>query len=159
LNSNTKTYGEYEVTLDSKGRIMLPAGLKKQVPDSECEEVFMICKGPEKFITLYTQSQWKRVEAFIDRINDFNEEGEELKSYLVSATPIELDSAGRIVIPKRMLTKANITKDIMLHGMKDKIAIWDATEYDDFRDGIDQDRVKQLKSKILGTDHLNPLLG
>ena len=61
----TRTYGEYEVTLDSKGRIMLPAGYKKQLPEEESNG-FMLTKGNGNFLVLYTPSQWKKVEEKLD---------------------------------------------------------------------------------------------
>ena len=74
----TRTYGEYEVTLDSKGRIMLPAGYKKQLPEEESNG-FMLTKGNGNFLVLYTASQWKKVEEKLDSLNDYNEEALELK--------------------------------------------------------------------------------
>lgn len=154
----TRTYGEYEITLDGKGRIALPASFKRQLPEAE-SKIFMLSKGNGNFLVLYTLSQWKKVEETIDSLNDYNEEAMELKLTMMSgASPIELDAAGRIIIPKRMLAFAGFKqedKDVILLGMSDKTLIWNLGEYE-IASKIDKERQKALSSKILGATFLNP---
>ena len=54
-------YGDFEVTLDSKGRFMIPAGLKKQYSESE-GNCFIANRGFEKCVTIYTEKEWEKVE-------------------------------------------------------------------------------------------------
>ena len=154
----TRTYGEYEVTLDSKRRIMLPAGYKKQLPEEESNG-FMLTKGNGNFLVLYTASQWKKVEEKLDSLNDYNEEALELKfSMMNGASPIEMDGAGRIVLSNRMKAHAGLVKNIIMLGMSDYMVIWDAEAYE-IAEKIDSDRKKMLTSKILGANFLNPIKG
>lgn len=154
----TRTYGEYEVTLDSKGRIALPAGYKKQLPESESNS-FMLSKGNGNYLILYTASQWKKVEETLDTLNDYNDEAMELKINMMSgASPIETDAAGRIIISKRMIAHAGLDKDVIMLGMSDKMLIWDIAEYDKVK-GMDKERQKLLSGKILGASSLNPIKG
>jgi MraZ protein len=154
----TRTYGEYEVTLDSKGRIMIPAGYKKQLPEEECKS-FMLSKGNGNFLVLYTTSQWKKVEEKLDTLNDYNEEALELKfSMMNGASPIEMDAAGRIVISNRMKAHAGLVKNVIMLGMSDYVVIWDAEAYEK-AEKIDSERNKMLTGKILGANFLNPIKG
>ncbi|HMN31743.1 MAG: division/cell wall cluster transcriptional repressor MraZ [Chitinophagaceae bacterium] len=154
----TRTYGEYEVTLDSKGRIALPAIYKKQLSQEE-GMTFMLTKGNDNYLILYTASQWKKVEETLDTLNDYNEEAMELKIMMMSgASPIEADAAGRVVIPKRMIQYAGFKKDIVMLGMSDKMLIWDAVEYEKAID-VNKDRQKALSAKILGSSYSNPIKG
>ncbi|MBK7690324.1 MAG: division/cell wall cluster transcriptional repressor MraZ [Bacteroidetes bacterium] len=154
----TRTYGEYEVTLDSKGRIMLPAGYKKQLPQEESNG-FMLTKGNGNFLMLYTASQWKKVEEKLDTLNDYNEEAMELKfSMMNGASPIEMDAAGRIVLSNRMKAHAGLVKNVIMLGMSDYVVIWDAAAYE-IAEKIDSERKKMLTGKILGANFLNPIKG
>ena len=154
----TRTYGEYEVTLDSKGRIMLPAGYKKQLPQEESNG-FMLTKGNGNYLMLYTASQWKKVEEKLDTLNDYNEEAMELKfSMMNGASPIEMDGAGRIVLSNRMKAHAGLVKNVIMLGMSDYVVIWDSAAYE-IAEKIDSERKKMLTGKILGTNFLNPIKG
>ena len=154
----TRTYGEYEVTLDSKGRIMLPAGYKKQLPQEESNG-FMLTKGNGNFLMLYTASQWKKVEEKLDTLNDYNEEAMDLKfSMMNGASPIEMDAAGRIVLSNRMKAHAGLVKNVIMLGMSDYVVIWDAAAYE-IAEKIDSERKKMLTGKILGANFLNPIKG
>ncbi len=156
--SMTRTYGEYEVTLDSKGRIMLPAGYKKQLPQEESNG-FMLTKGNGNYLMLYTASQWKKVEEKLDTLNDYNEEAMELKfSMMNGASPIEMDGAGRIVLSNRMKAHAGLVKNVIMLGMSDYVVIWDSAAYE-IAEKIDSERKKMLTGKILGTNFLNPIKG
>ncbi len=154
----TRTYGEYEVTLDSKGRIMIPSGYKKQLPEEESNG-FMLTKGNGNFLVLYTASQWKKVEEKLDTLNDYNEEAMELKfSMMNGASPVEMDAAGRIVLSNRMKAHASLVKNVIMLGMSDYVVIWDADAYE-AAEKIDSDRKKMLTGKILGANFLNPIKG
>lgn len=154
----TRTYGEYDVTLDTKDRIMLPAGYKKQLPENE-RNTFMLTKGNGPFIILYTLSQWKKVEDTIDTINDNNEESLEMKINMLSGvSPIETDAGGRIVISKRMLAHAGITKNIVMQGMSDKMFLWNTENYEKVINA-ERKRQSELTNKILGAHHLKIVHG
>ena len=63
--------GEFESTLDAKGRFLLPAGLKKQLPEGENTR-FVINRGFEKCLTLYPRQSWEPLFAKISTLNDFD---------------------------------------------------------------------------------------
>ena len=62
--------GEYESTLDNKGRFLLPGGLKKQLPDGETR--FVISRGFEKCLNLYPMKTWEEIMERIGKLNDFD---------------------------------------------------------------------------------------
>ena len=61
--------GEYEATLDSKGRFLLPAGVKKQLPEGEMP-VFVVNRGFEKCLSMYPVQSWKPLYESISTLND-----------------------------------------------------------------------------------------
>jgi MraZ protein len=150
-------YGEYEITVDSKGRFMLPASYLRQVNDDKVS--FMISRGFENCLTLYTMLQWQKVEAVINQINDFNEDARRFKRiFLNGATPIDKDSAGRILLSKPMLEYAGITKDAVFSAQSDKVEIWDKSTFKKEFDMSSND-FSALASKVVGSNFLNPLQG
>jgi MraZ protein len=148
--------GEYEVSLDAKGRLMLPAGYKKQLAENE-QLRFVLNRGFDKCLTLYTEKQWEKVAAIFDRINDFNEKGRKLKRiFLNGATFLEPDNAGRILLPKNMIEFAGMDKSVTFSAQINKVELWDAATYkkQTAEDILD---LNDLAGEVLGNDFLNPL--
>jgi MraZ protein len=150
--------GEYEVTLDPKGRFMIPAAFKRQIPEGQGER-FILCRGFEDCITVYTEQQWEKVSGIVNRLNDFNEKSRTLKRlFLNGANMLELDSAGRILIPKTLIEAAQLKKELVFSAQITKAEIWDTVT---FRERMKQDslNMKNLASEVLGNEFLNPFEG
>ncbi len=108
---------------------MIPIGLKKQFREAEGNR-FVLNRGVEKCLTLYTMKQWEKIEAIVRKLNDFNEMASKFKrQFLNGATLLEPDAAGRLLIPKAMLAHAGISKDIMFSAQMNKMEIWDAATH------------------------------
>lgn len=91
-------HGEYEATVDAKGRFLIPGGLKKQLPEGENR--FIISRGFEKCLTLYPLKSWELIIAKISQLNDFDPKVRQFRrQFLGGATEVELDSAGRMLLP------------------------------------------------------------
>ncbi len=146
--------GEFEVTLDAKGRFMLPVGFKRQLPENGSSR-FVLSRGFEACLTLYTEAQWQKVAAVVNRLNEFNPKSRQFKRvFLNGATFVEPDAAGRLLVPKTMLEYAKLNKDLVFSAQMDKVELWDA---DAFRaqTAINSDDLSQLANDVLGNDFLN----
>ena len=122
--------GEYESTIDAKGRFLLPVAFRKQLPKDDGSE-FVINRGFEKCLTLYPQQTWKPIFANISKLNDFDPKVRAFRrNFLNGATPVEIDSAGRVLLPKNLMEHASLEKDIVLVSAVNKIEIWDKRSYD-----------------------------
>ena len=120
--------GEYEATLDTKGRFLLPAGFKKQL--KEGENSFVMNRGMEKHLCLYPKSSWDPIIARISEINDFDPKVRAFRrQFLAGATEVEMDSAGRLLLPGTLKEYADLSKEIILASAVDKIEIWNAEKY------------------------------
>jgi MraZ protein len=140
--------GEFDCTMDAKGRIRLPSGLLKQL--GEEGSAFVLNKGFEKHLTLYPKSVWERtVEKFSSLNNYDNDTRNFLRRFHNGATNIDIDDQSRILIPKRLLEYGGMEKDVILSCYGDKIEIWDATEYER---SVNNDNVSMadLAQKVLG---------
>src|SRR5688572_347330 len=109
----TNFLGEYEVTLDSKGRFSVPVGFRKQLPEG-AEESFVINRGFENCLSLFPIDSWNALSEKINRLNDFNPKVRDFKRlFLNGATKVDVDSAGRLLLPKPLQEYAHINKDIV----------------------------------------------
>ena len=142
--------GEFEATLDAKGRFLLPAGFKKQLPEEETNR-FVINRGFEKCLALYPMKTWEPLFAKITGLNEFDPKQREFRrAFLNGATYVEPDSAGRILLPPNLKLYAELQKDIVLMATGDKIEIWDSNKYKQFFDSISSETLSELGKDVLG---------
>jgi MraZ protein len=141
--------GEYEATLDSKGRFLLPAGIKKQLPVG-VDPVFVVNRGFEKCLTVYPIQSWTPIYENISALNDFDPKVREFRRYFLNgAIQLELDSAGRILLPKNLLEHAGLEKDIVLVSAVTKLEIWDKNKYQQFFDTFSPEAFSSLAAEVM----------
>jgi MraZ protein len=142
--------GEYESTVDAKGRFLLPAALRKQLPDDDNSH-FVVNRGFVKCLTLYPRESWKEVSQDIGKLNKFSANSTEFqRRYLNGATKVELDAAGRMLLPKLLMEYANLSKEILVLGLVDKIEIWDKSTYQAHMANAPQDYLSTLANELMG---------
>lgn len=145
--------GEFESTLDPKGRFLLPAGLKKQMPEGENTR-FVINRGFEKCLTLYPRQSWEPLFARISTLNDFDPKVREFRRYFLNgATEVELDSAGRLLLPPNLKEYAGLEKDIVLASAVDKIEIWSVENYKKFFESYSPEDFSTIAQQVMGGNH------
>jgi len=122
-------HGEHECKLDAKGRLSLPSALRKQI-SPEANERFMLNRGFENCLALFPLDEWKRISDVINGLNMFIAKNREFARYFFrGATELELDAAGRLLLPKRLCEYAGIEKEAVLYGWSNKIEIWSVERY------------------------------
>lgn len=122
---------EYESKLDSKGRLVLPSRIKAQLPEDGGGHELVIRRGFEQCLILYPMVEFRKVFSKISGLNEFNEEYRKLqRNFLSGVVTVELDNNGRFLIPKNMLSYAQIEKDAMLVGMGNKVELWNPAIYE-----------------------------
>jgi len=149
--------GEYESTIDTKGRFLLPSGFKKQIPEKGSAS-FVLNRGFEKCLTLYPIQSWKPLFEEISQLNDFDPKVREFRRYFLNgATQIEFDSAGRLLLPKNLMDYAGLGKDIVLVSAVNKIEIWDNIKYQQFFDSMSPETFSNLANEVMNrkNDKLN----
>jgi MraZ protein len=147
--------GEYEATLDPKGRFLLPAGFKKQLPEENANQ-FVINRGFEKCLTLFPMQSWEPIFSEISKLNDFDPKVREFRRYFLNgATILEMDSAGRLLLPSNLKAYAGLEKDIVLAAAMNKIEIWDKNKYKQFFESFSPQSFSELAEKVMtGTSNL-----
>jgi MraZ protein len=123
---------EYECKLDAKGRLVLPARIKVQLPpEGGGGNELVIRRGFEQCLIVYPMVEFKKVFSKISGLNEFNEEYRKLqRNFLSGVVTVELDNNGRFLIPKNMLTYAQIDKDAILVGTGNKVEVWNPSIYE-----------------------------
>lgn len=125
----TSFLGEYEVAIDAKGRFLLPSGFRKQLAEGMGEK-FVINRGFENCLSIYTTDVWNAISEKINRLNDFKPNVREFKRlFLNGATIVEVDSADRLLLPKPLQEYAGIKKDAVLSAQGNKVELWDKDTY------------------------------
>jgi MraZ protein len=141
--------GEYEATLDLKGRFLLPAGFKKQLPQDGATQ-FVLNRGFEKCLTLYPIKSWEPIFSEISKLNDFDPKVREFRRYFLNgAIQVELDSAGRLLLPKNLTEHAGLEKDIVLVSAVNKIEIWDKNKYTQFFETFTPQSFSNLANEVM----------
>jgi MraZ protein len=117
--------GEFECKLDSKGRMMIPSGLKKQLPVADTEGL-VINRGFKKYLVIYTKQEWNKKLDELSKLNQYENKNIEFIRYFTrGATELTLDAAGRVNLPQLLLDYAGIKDDVVLTCQLSKIELWD----------------------------------
>jgi len=141
--------GEYEATLDAKGRFLLPVGFKKQLSE-EAGNQFVISRGFEKCLTLYPIKNWEPIFSELSKLNDFDPKVREFRRYFLNgATTVELDTASRLLVPPNLKEHASLEKDIVLVAAMNKIEIWDKNKYQQFFESFSPESFSQLAQQVM----------
>jgi MraZ protein len=126
----THFLGEFECRLDAKARIALPVALRKQLP-VESGERFVVNRGFEQHLTLYPFTEWRRITAELNRLNLYVKKNRDFVRYFHrGATELELDSSGRLLLPRRLLDYAGVREAVILLAYANRIECWDPTLYE-----------------------------
>jgi len=140
--------GEYEATLDAKGRFLFPTGFRRQIPEGETGS-FFINRGFERCLTLYPMKNWEPIFEEISNKNDFDAKVREFRRYLLNGITVDMDSAGRLLLPKNLMEYAGLQKDIVLLSAIDKIEIWDKDKYQQLFDTFSPEAFSALAQEVM----------
>ncbi len=123
--------GDYPCKVDEKGRVILPSVFKKQMP-SASEDRFVVRKDIfENCLVLYTIEDWNiQLSRIRSRINPYNREHNRfLRNFFMGTAEVTLDGNSRLLIPRRLLDLAGITRDVVIAGQDGRIEIWPEDSY------------------------------
>ena len=145
--------GEFPCTIDDKGRMLLPSGLKKQIPVKE-QKRFVVHRGFDKHLVLYTRKEWERISADVNALNLYVRKNLEfVRKFNRGASEIDLDATSRLLIPKPLMEYAGMKKDIILFAFGTRIEIWSEEEYNKMMKD-DGDGFAKLAEEVMGGQKL-----
>lgn len=120
--------GTFEHALDEKGRLMIPAKLREEIPAAE-GGVFYVTQGLDQCLFAYTRSGWQEVVGKMQAGRGGYKNRNFLRLFFSSAMKQELDAAGRLLLPDNLRDRAAIRRDVILAGVMDHIEIWDRSRW------------------------------
>ncbi|CAM3614433.1 division/cell wall cluster transcriptional repressor MraZ [Erysipelothrix sp. HDW6B] len=120
--------GEYQHTIDSKGRIIVPAKFR-----DELGETMIVTRWLDGCLAIYTQDQWLKVYENLKRLPSTKREARMYTHMIMSkAAECDIDGQGRIRIPSHLVKEATLEKNCVLVGVSDHVEIWDKDKWDNY---------------------------
>ncbi len=124
--------GRYSYSVDNKGRIALPAKLRKSVSQN-ANDMFIITRGFEQCLFLYPQDEWNRLEDSIRNLSPSNPQHRFfVRTLLQWSSDCQLDSQARISIPQDLQKFAGIENEVLIIGVLERIEIWNPRTYEEY---------------------------
>ncbi len=136
--------GEYDHTIDAKGRLIVPARFREVLGD-----VFVVTKGLDGCLFVYDSKAWDEFESKLQSLPLMNKEARKFVRFFQSgANEVEVDKQGRILLPVPLREYADLKKDVVLIGMAGRIEIWSKERFDQESTYDDMDDVAEQLEKL-----------
>ena len=142
--------GTYECKIDAKGRLMIPAALKKQLAGS-LQDGFVLKRSVfQPCLELYPMNEWNLMMQKINKLNRFVKKNNDfIRRFTAGVKIVEIDALGRLLVPKDLMTFSQISKDIVLSSAVNIVEIWDKDLYEKSIAGDDID-FADLAEDVMG---------
>ena len=120
--------GEFEHSLDVKGRLIMPAKLRDSIGDS-----FVVTKGLDGCLFAFSMEEWAHFEEKLKSLPLSNRNSREFTRFFLSgAVECEIDKQGRFLIPNNLRETAGLTKEVVIIGVGTRIEIWDKEKWNSY---------------------------
>ena len=127
--------GEYNHTIDAKGRLIVPAKFRERLGDN-----FIVTKGLDGCLFVYPNDEWTRFEEKLKSLPLTNKNARQFtRFFLAGAAACEVDKQGRILLPQVLREFASLEKDVVLVGVASRIEIWSRERWDESMNTYDGD--------------------
>ncbi len=137
--------GEYYHSIDAKGRVIIPLKFREALGDK-----FYISKGLDGCLWIHPSEEWAAFRASLRELSAIDEDSRRFKRFfLAGAAECELDKQGRILIPGPLRNYSELTKDVVLAGMDNRIEIWSQEKWDG-EDEINNANMNKIAARLSG---------
>lgn len=128
---------EYNHTLDTKGRLIIPAKFRETLG-----EEFVISKGMDGCLFVYAGDDWNAFEQKLTSLPLINKEARQFaRFFLAGAATVEVDKQGRILLPAHLREFAGLEKDVVLVGVGSRVEIWSKDKWENMNSDTDMDEI------------------
>ncbi len=123
--------GTYECKVDAKGRMMLSSAFKKQL-SAVLQDGFVVKRAVfQPCLEIYPMQEWNEMMNKINKLNRFVKKNNDfIRRFTAGVKVVEMDSTGRLLIPKDLCSFANIKKNVVLSSAINIIEVWDKENYE-----------------------------
>lgn len=137
--------GEYEHSLDAKGRLIMPAKLRDDIG-----EKFIITKGLDGCLFAFSTTEWEKFEEKLSTLPISNKDARAFsRFFFAGAMDCEIDKQGRFLISSNLREFAELTKDVVIVGMNSRVEIWSKEKWEKCDENISADEIAE-KMEMLG---------
>lgn len=135
--------GEYIHTLDEKKRVSLPVKFRK-----EMGKKIIITAGLDNCLWLFTIAQWKKISEKLSEFSMLQADNRSFNRYMFgSATEVEVDTIGRILLPEFLVSRAGLKNKVALVGVQDRAEIWNEDKWKEYKNVVEKE-ADQLAEKL-----------
>lgn len=135
----TMFMGEYNHTIDAKGRVIVPSRFRETLGDE-----FVITKGLDGCLFVYDTNEWAAFEEKLKSLPITNKDARAfVRFFLAGAASVEVDKQGRILLPASLRDFAELTKDVVLIGVGSRIEIWSKERWEGIDSFEDMDAIAE----------------
>lgn len=141
-------YGEYQHSIDRKGRIILPAKFR-ETAKAHFIEKFFVTRGLDKCLFMFPEEEWRSQESKLKAISFTKQQSRTFnRLYFSGAAEINFDAQGRILLPQYLKDFAEIKKDVVLVGVSNRIEIWAKDRWQEFY-GNSRQSYEEIAEKLI----------
>lgn len=138
--------GEYEHSVDAKGRVIMPAKLRDDIG-----EKFVLTKGLDGCLFAYSQTEWLNFEEKLKTLPLTNKNARDfVRFFLSGAIECEIDKQGRFLIPSNLREYSKLDKEIVILGVGTRIEIWNKDAWKNGEQNISADEIAENMDTYLG---------
>ena len=124
--------GTYECKVDTKGRVMMPIALKKQLSKLINESFVLKRSVFNHCIEMYPVSEWSKLMNKLNGLNRFNKKNNDfIRRFTAGVKSVEMDNSGRFLISKDLIKYASIDKEIVVSSSVNILEIWNKSTYEE----------------------------
>lgn len=136
--------GEYNHTIDAKGRLIVPSKFRETLGDT-----FVVTKGLDGCLFVYDNEEWGIFEEKLKSLPITNKEARQfVRFFLAGAAEVEVDKQGRILVPNVLREFAELNKDVVLIGVASRIEIWSKERFDGMAVYEDMDEIAEHMAEL-----------
>ncbi|MEJ2515156.1 MAG: division/cell wall cluster transcriptional repressor MraZ [Gammaproteobacteria bacterium] len=126
--------GANKINLDAKGRLAVPTRYRARL-EERCGNRVVVTVDRDYCLLIYPLPEWEEIERRLSRLPTLNRQARRLQRLMIGhATELELDSHGRILLPKELREFAGMERQVMLIGQGNKFELWDEARWSERRD-------------------------
>ena len=118
--------GQYEHSIDAKGRVIIPAKYREDLGES-----FVVTRGLDGCLFLYPQEEWEAFVAKLQQLPSNQNTRTIQRQFLSKAMEVALDKQGRILVPALLRTSAALEKEVVFVGMMNRVEVWDKSRLEE----------------------------
>lgn len=142
--------GQYEHSVDNKGRVAFPARLRKLVSPA-AQDHFTVLRGIDPCLYLYPMDKWEAVEERITGVNEYTRRGRAvIRNFLRYAEDLVLDKQNRLSLPGDLMEWAGITTAAIFIGSGESIEIWSPEKLKEADEDLTFESYQNLFEQVMG---------